>query len=92
LLLADTHNHKIKSLDPLTGRVRTLLGDGSPFDAVLAALEHRPLPSDLRSASAFREPEAVLWTGDRILVMDTGNHRVVAVDPATGSARLWLGG
>ncbi|MBA3621123.1 MAG: alkyl hydroperoxide reductase [Actinomycetota bacterium] len=93
LLVADTLNHKIKSLDQATSRVRTLLGDGMPFDAPLASLEHRPsLPPDLRCAAAFREPEAVAWTGGRILVVDTGNHRVVAVDPATGSARLWLGG
>jgi len=93
LLVADTLNHKIKSLDPATGRVRTLLGDGTPFDASLTALEHRPpLPLDLRSTAAFREPEAVAWTGRGILVVDTGNHRVVEVDPATGSARLWLGG
>lgn len=93
LLVADTLNHNVKSLDPATGRVRTLLGDGRPFDASLAALEHRSsLPPDLRSASALREPEALLWTGRRILVVDTGNHRVVEVDPATGGGDVWLGG
>lgn len=92
LLVADTLNHAIRSVDPVTGEVRTLLGDGTPFAAHLADLERRPsLPADLRGAAAFREPEAVAWDGRRILVADTGNHRVVAVDPATGRAEVLLG-
>lgn len=93
LLLADTLNHKVKVVDPATGEVRTLLGDGTPFDAATAELEHRsPLPDDLRRAAAFAEPEACAWAGGEVLVVDTGNHRVVAVDPDSGLARVWAGG
>ncbi|MDP9405723.1 MAG: hypothetical protein M3O86_03855, partial [Actinomycetota bacterium] len=88
LLLADTLNHKVKTVDPASGAVATLLGDGTPFDAAIARLEHRPeLPPDLRAAAGLREPEAVAWRDGEVLVVDTGNHRVLAVDPATGAAR-----
>jgi DNA-binding beta-propeller fold protein YncE len=93
LLVADTLNHKIKTLDPETGAVRTLLGDGTALDAALAELERRPsLPGDARNAPFCREPEAVAWDGSRVLVADTDNHRVLAVDPETGRAGVLLGG
>ncbi|MGH8895927.1 MAG: hypothetical protein ACRDZ4_02620 [Egibacteraceae bacterium] len=66
LLVADTLNHKVKRLDPATGEVRTLLGDGTPFDAPLAhAIDRRrpTLPADARAAAFCREPEALAWDG-----------------------------
>jgi sugar lactone lactonase YvrE len=92
LLVADTLNHKIRVLDPVSGRVGTLLGDGTALDAAVAALEHRPtVPGDARSAAFCREPEAVAWNGSRVLVADTGNHRVLAVDPDNGDIRTLTG-
>ncbi len=92
LLVADTLNHKIKHLEPYTRGMRTLLGNGTPFDAALAELERRPaLPRDARERGWCREPEALAWDGTQLLVADTGNQRVVAVDPSTGAARVWLG-
>ncbi len=92
LLVADTLNHKVKRLDPATGEVCVLFGDGTPLDAPLAELEQRPtLPADARTAAFCREPEALAWDGGRLLVADTGNHRIVAVDLADGSADAWLG-
>lgn len=92
LLVADTLNHAVRTLDPASGEVRTLLGDGTAFSAHLAELERRRgLPEDLRRASALSEPEAVAWDGTRVLVADTGNHRVVAVDPVTGRGEVLLG-
>lgn len=93
LLVADTLNHAVRTVDPGTGEVRTLIGTGEPFDAALAVLEHRPsLPPDVRAAACCREPEALAWDGARLLVADTGNHRVLAVDPATGAAAVLVGG
>ncbi len=89
LLLADTLNHKVKTVEVATGAVTTLFGDGTPFDAALARLEHRcEVPVDLRGAAALREPEAVAWLDGKVVVVDTGNHRVLVADPATGAARL----
>jgi DNA-binding beta-propeller fold protein YncE len=93
LFVADTLNHKIKMLDPATGAVVTVLGDGTAFDAAAAALEHRPaVPRDARGAAFCREPEALAWDGERLLVVDTGNHRVLAVDPTSGACSVWLAG
>lgn len=92
LVVADTLNHAVRAVDPRSGEVRTLMGDGTPFDAALAALERRPaLPDDVRVRPCCREPEAVAWDGERLLVVDTGNHRVLAVDPATGAATVLAG-
>lgn len=91
-MVADTLNHAVRAVDPRSGEVRTLMGDGTPFDAALAALERRPaLPDDVRVRPCCREPEAVAWDGERLLVVDTGNHRVLAVDPATGAATVLAG-
>lgn len=92
LLVADTLNHAVRAVDPATGDVRTLAGDGTPFDAALALLERRsPVPVDARAGPALREPEAVVWDGTRILVADTDNHRVVAVDPGSGAVEVVVG-
>jgi sugar lactone lactonase YvrE len=92
LLVADTLNHKIRVLDPLSGSVATAAGDGTPFDAALAALEHRPsVPADARSGSCCKEPEAVAFDRGRILLADTGNHRILAIDPGTGAAEVLVG-
>lgn len=92
LLVADTLNHKVKVLDPRGGELRTLFGDGTALDAALAELEGAPVvPADARSAAFAREPEALAWDGRRVLVVDTGNHRVLALDPVTGSAMVLVG-
>lgn len=89
LLVADTLNHAVRTLDPATGQVRTLLGDGAPLDA----LELRAtVPPDARAAAFCGEPEALAWDGARVLVADTDNHRVLAVDPGTGRVTVLLGG
>lgn len=93
LLVADTLNHAVRAVDPADGTVTTLFGDGTPFDAALAALERRPtVPSDARGAACCREPEAIAWDGRHVLLADTGNHRILALDPVTGTCELWLGG
>jgi len=92
LLVADTLNHKVRTVDARSGRVRTLFGDGGQLDAALARLERRPeVPADARTAAFCREPEALAWDGRRVLVVDTGNHRVLAVEPASGAVELLLG-
>ncbi|MGH8910186.1 MAG: alkyl hydroperoxide reductase [Egibacteraceae bacterium] len=92
LLVADTLNHKVKHLDTCTRDLRTLLGDGAPLHASIAELEERPtLPRDARASAWCQEPEALVWDGQRLLVADTGNQRILAVDLASGAVRIWLG-
>ncbi len=69
LFVADTYNHKIKTLDPRTGRVETLFGRGKA-GTTTGAFE----------MSELCEPEGVAWDGERLWVADTGNHRLVVAD------------
>ncbi|HTE19669.1 MAG TPA: thioredoxin-like domain-containing protein, partial [Armatimonadota bacterium] len=68
LYLADTYNHKIKTLDPATGRVTGFLGgergnrDGN--------------------SPQFYEPGGISIAGGKLYVADTNNHRIRVVDLA----------
>jgi thiol-disulfide isomerase/thioredoxin len=74
VLIADTYNHKIKSLDPRTGEVRTLFGTG------------RPGQRDGNTAS-FYEPGGLSVAAGTLYVADTNNHAVRAVDLRTRKTR-----
>jgi thiol-disulfide isomerase/thioredoxin/sugar lactone lactonase YvrE len=67
LYLADTYNHKIKRVDPVSGAVLTLLGDGTAGDAG----GERP---------RFREPGGLSVAADRLYIADTNNHRIQVAD------------
>src|SRR5690606_4994468 len=71
LYIADTYNHKIKSLDPTTGAVQTLFGTGQPGHDDGAARE-----------ATFNGPEGlVLSEGNRLLyIADTNNHALRVAD------------
>lgn len=67
--LADSYNHKIKTLDPTTGEVRTLFGTGQPGSA------DGPFES-----AQVHEPEGLAVAGRRLFVADTGSHAVRVAD------------
>jgi len=69
--VADTYNHKIKRLDPLTRTVETFAGTGQPGQTDGAA------PS-------FYEPGGLSATPGKLYVADTNNHAVRVVDLASG--------
>ena len=71
--IADTYNHKIKLLDPATGKVWTLAGTGTPGQ------------TDGKGRKAqFYEPGGISVAGDTIFVADTNNHAIRKVDARTG--------
>jgi thiol-disulfide isomerase/thioredoxin/DNA-binding beta-propeller fold protein YncE len=70
LFIADTYNHKIKTLDPRTRKVTTFAGAGRPGQA------------DGERAS-FYEPGGLSAARGRLYVADTNNHAVRVVDIAT---------
>ena len=72
LLIADTYNHKIKSLDVRKKRVTTILGDRT------AGNQLEPL--------RLSEPAGITVAGNELFVADTNNHRVVRVDLKTRKA------
>lgn len=67
LYIADTYNHKIRRLDPLTRTVTTFAGTG------------RPGHDDGRRPS-FYEPGGLSVASDKIYVADTNNHAVRVID------------
>lgn len=78
VLVADTYNHRVKTVDPYTREVRTLAGagqpgltDGGPYEA------------------HFWEPGGLAITPDgaRAYVADTNNHALRMIDLATGHVR-----
>ena len=73
VVIADTYNHKIKLLDPASGRAWTLAGTGKPG-----------LRDGAGKKAQFYEPGGVSVSGDTIYVADTNNHAVRAVNARTG--------
>ena len=71
--IADSYNHKIKRLERATGRVETLVGDGRPGERDGSFSEAR-----------LHEPEGLALVGDRLLIADTGNHRLRVTDLRSG--------
>lgn len=65
IYIADTYNHKVKTLNPATGEVKTLIGTGKAGqrdgDFVKATLYH---------------PEGLAVAGDKLYIADTNNHRI----------------
>jgi hypothetical protein len=63
--IVDSYNHKIKTLDPTTGELKTLIGTGLSGQADGAFSE----------AQLF-EPEGVVAGNDRLYIADTNNHLI----------------
>jgi thiol-disulfide isomerase/thioredoxin len=70
LFIADTYNHKIKTLDTRTRKVSTFAGTGKPGQA------------DGERAS-FYEPGGLSIARGKLYVADTNNHAVRVVDLST---------
>jgi sugar lactone lactonase YvrE len=80
LFVADTYNHRLKVLDPRSGRVSTFAGTGRPGQTDGA----RP---------QFYEPGGLSAAGGKLYVADTNNHAVRVVDLATKQTKtLVIGG
>ena len=74
--IADSYNHKIKTLDPTTGAVSTLIGTGQPGH------------SDGAFADAtLYEPEGIVASEQRLYIADTNNHLVRVANLETQSVQ-----
>ena len=73
LVIADTYNHKIKTLDAGTGEVRTFAGTGEEGSS-----------DGHRAGARFYEPGGISATSTAIYVADTNNHAIRRIDVATG--------
>ena len=77
LFIADTYNHKLKSVDLLDGSVTTLIGNGSPGKGS-AERDYQ-----------LNEPGGLALLGKQVLIADTNNHRVLAYDVESGNVVAW---
>lgn len=77
LLVADTYNHKLKLLNLKAGKLSTLLGGDRPGSRIEGG------------KTRLNEPGGLAVFGDRILIADTNNGRILAFDPASGRTQLW---
>src|SRR5262249_23573491 len=65
LFIADTYNHKIKTLDPVTGEVPGFAGAG-----------HEGAEDGALDEASFYEPGGLSATSESLYVADTNNHAI----------------
>jgi len=73
LYVADTYNHKIRTVDLATGTVATLAGNGEEGTADGAV-----------ASAMFSEPGGIAAAGRKLYVADTNNHAVRVIDLDVG--------
>ncbi len=78
LLVVDTYNHKLKLLDPQGQTIHTLLGNG------IASREKNG------AQLLLNEPGGLAAQGERVLIADTNNRRIIAFHPDTGVSSEWI--
>ena len=71
LYVTDTYNNKIKTIDPVTGDTRTLVGSKSS-----GRTDNPP---------AFNEPAGITAADGKLFVADTDNHLVRVIDLRAGN-------
>ncbi|HCF60372.1 MAG TPA: hypothetical protein DFS52_20525 [Myxococcales bacterium] len=94
LYIADTLNHRIKLLEPATGQVRAIFGNGhaiTPRGAREEALPFLPMEAD-EGTALFFEPQGISVSERVLYVADTNNHRVLAIELDSGAVRKVYGG
>ena len=83
LYLADTHNQRVRRIDAATRTISTILGTGAVGVAVSGA-------AAVGAQVALPRGLTVDRAGD-VYVVESGNHRVVRVDHATGLVTVAAG-
>jgi hypothetical protein len=78
LAITDAYNHKVKIIDLESGTVTSILGTGDSGGRL----------GD-RDETELNEPGGLTAAGDRILVADTNNHRILSLDPDQGEIAAW---
>ncbi len=84
LYLADRQNHKIRSINILTGATSTLAGPDAGTTA--SGLVNQP-----GSSARFTQPEGVATDGTSVFVADTGNNVIRKIDIATRAVSTLAG-
>jgi len=83
LYVADTGNHAIRKVDPLSGVVVTMAGIRGSSGLVDS--------TENGAAPLFNSPEGIVWHNGILYVADTGNHLIRKIDIATGDVSFLAG-
>lgn len=78
ILIVDTYNHKLKSLDLKKNIIESLAGNGQP--GRLASKTDK---------IQLNEPGGLAILNEKVLIADTNNHRILAFDPGTQKIQEW---
>ncbi|MDB5033848.1 MAG: alkyl hydroperoxide reductase/Thiol specific antioxidant/Mal allergen [Chlorobi bacterium] len=73
IYVADSYNHRIKVIDPVTRSARAIIGSGASGCADGAA-----------ATAQLNEPGGLAFAGEILFIADTNNHSIRAFDPSTG--------
>jgi sugar lactone lactonase YvrE len=73
LFVADTYNHRLRTVNPLTGDVRTFAGGGQ-----------EGMDDGEAAAATFYEPGGISSASDALYVADTNNHAIRRVALSSG--------
>ncbi len=91
LLIADSVNHRIRSLNFKTGQVLTQAGSGvqALIDSAKVAARRSEDPLEL----ALSSPWDLTWSDhcDAVLIAMAGTHQIYSFDPRTGRLELFAG-
>ena len=79
LMVADTYNHKIKRLNLRNRTISTILGTGQPGNS--------SIPGGL---NMLNEPSGLTIVGQRALIADTNNSRLLSLDLQSGDVHPWI--
>ncbi|MEC9446422.1 MAG: alkyl hydroperoxide reductase, partial [Chloroflexota bacterium] len=74
LYIADTYNHKVKQVLPVTRSVFSVLGNGEAG--------HVDGPAD---QAQFSEPSDISFANGKMYIADTNNHAIRAADVESGA-------
>jgi len=78
ILIADTYNHKLKSLNLREKTVTTLAGTGEPGRSPQGGLLNQ-----------MNEPGGLAVLSNLVLIADTNNNRILQYDPTADALREW---
>jgi len=74
LYVADSYNHKLRTIELATGATTTLAGSGKPGNTTEPLL--------------LNEPAGLSVADGRLFIADTNNHRILSMDLATGQTAV----
>ncbi len=77
--IADTYNHKLKRLDLKSKRIITVAGTGKPGKG-----------AGKSTKAALNEPGGIAFLGNKILIADTNNNRIMQYDPERKLLSQWI--